>query len=307
MQPLLTIDQSLRAYKHAHKKNPSFGMDIFAEDFFAQDVAIVEKDEMKQKGSPIKFGFFALLLCLSGEEKRTVNQYDFQISKNSFQLIPPGSIFSFEGITEKTEIYIIFFTEDFIKFNKEDHAAESIKSLFEYHKENIDNILLPNNMFTRIKNIYEDINIELHEKKDEYKVVVKLLILKLLFILKREKIEKHNAYLKVETRAEQIAHQYLNLIEKHFLNFKKVSDYADLLQITPKHLTETVKKVLGKNALCYIHQRILQETLYLLEYTNLTITQIASFLNFDTPSEFSRFFKIHHQMTPKQYRLNMRI
>lgn len=73
--------------------------------------------------------------------------------------------------------------------------------------------------------------------------------------------------------------------------------------VSSKHLGETVKETLGKNALSCIHHRLFKESLYLLEYTNLSIAQIASMLSFETPSEFSRFFKTHQKITPKAFRL----
>lgn len=306
--PHLSIGKALHLYKYAFKQNPTFGIDIHAANFTAnEDVITLQKDEtIRSGGAPIKFDFFALCLCLDGKSIRKINQYDFKIEKYSFQLIPAGSIFSFESMTEQTEIYIILFTEPFIKAYKNEHASENIASLFEYHKENIDNIILASNVFNRVKAIFEDINTELLEKKDDYEMIIKLLILKLLFILKRTKVEKCQTFPTYETRSKQIANLYLALIEKHFKQFKKVSDYATLLNITPKHLTETISETLNISALSCIHDRISKESLYLLEYTSLSISQIASFLNFNTPSEFSRFFTHYNHISPKEYRLQMK-
>ena len=105
-QPFLNISEALNVYSYALKKNPTFGINIFENKLFDTDVIILQKEESAKKGTPIKFGFYALLLCLEGESLRRINQYEFKISKTSFQLIPPGTIYSFESVTEKTEIYI---------------------------------------------------------------------------------------------------------------------------------------------------------------------------------------------------------
>lgn len=301
---LLSIEETLQLYRYDLKKNPKFGIDVFSKDFKVEDVVIVQKDGFVSKGTPVRFGFFALFLCLEGESIRSVNQYEYKICKCSLQLLPPGSIFSFESITEKTEVHILAFTEEFIKAYTQEHVTESIKLLFEYHKSNIDNVILPSGLFTRVKNIYDDINIELHEKHEDHLSVVKLLILQLLFILKRCKMASYAHEINFDTKAEKIAYQFLDLVEKHFLEFKKVADYAKLLKITSKHLGETVKLVLGNNALFYIHSRTYKEALYLLKYTNMNISEISSLLSFDNPSQFSRFFKSYCQMSPSNYRLN---
>jgi AraC family transcriptional regulator, transcriptional activator of pobA len=302
----LSIAKALTLYKYAFKQNPTFGINIHSENFVPEDIVTLQKEEaIRTSGTPIKLDFFALCLCLEGKSIRKVNQYEFQIEKYSLQLIPAGSLFSFESITEQTQLYFILFTEPFIQAYNNKHVSQNIASLFEYHKENIDHIILASNIYNRVKTIFEDINTELLEKKDDYTMIIKLLILKLLFILKRTKVEKCQAFPKCETRPEQIANHYLDLVEKYFMQFKKVSDYAILLNITPKHLTETINETLNINALSCIHNRILKESLYLLEYTSFNINQIASSLNFNTPSDFSRFFARYCHMSPKEYRLRM--
>jgi len=44
----------------------------------------------------------------------------------------------------------------------------------------------------------------------------------------------------------------------------------------------------------------------LLENSQLTVQQVADYLNFPTPSFFGQYFKKHVGMTPKEYRLSKR-
>lgn len=144
----------------------------------------------------------------------------------------------------------------------------------------------------------------MHEKQEDYLDIIKLLILKLLFILKRCKTTTTPVTsVHFETKAQKIAHDYLNLVEKQFIEVKKVSDYAKLLNVSSKHLSETIKKVLGNKALFYIHNRLLKEAQYLLEFTNLDIVEISTILHFNNQSVFTKFFKTFCDMTPSQYRL----
>jgi AraC family transcriptional activator of pobA len=84
---------------------------------------------------------------------------------------------------------------------------------------------------------------------------------------------------------------------------RQVSEYAALIDISPKHLSETVKEKLNTNALSFIHQRLLKEAQYLLVYTNKSIYQIAIKLRFNDSSEFSKFFKKQTGVNPKRYRI----
>lgn len=299
--PLLSIQEAIKVYKYSFVKNPKFGMDLYRDDLEIEDVLVLEKNVNLQKNIPIKFDFFALLLCLDGESKRYLNQYTYTITKHSLQLIPPNTIYSFENITPTTEIYILLFTESYVKANRDHHYTQWIQELFDFHCDDFSPILLPASMYSRVMNLYQDINSELHEKQEGYHSLVRLMILKLLIFLKREKNTQTTSLKTFATRAEQLTYLYLDLIEKHFLVYKKVSDYAKLLDVSTKHLGETIKETLGKNALSCIHYRVFKESLYLLEYTNLSIAQIASNLTFQTPSEFSRFSKLTRKSLPKNF------
>lgn len=303
--PLLTLEEALKVYKYSFVKNPKFGMDIYRDDFECQGVTILEKDVNLKKNIPIKFDFYALLLCLEGESKRHLNQYEYFVAKQSLQLIPPNTIYCFENITETTQIYILLFSESYIKANQSNHITQTIEDIFYFHNTNFQPIMLTTSLFSRVLNIYEDINTELYEQQEDYNTIIRLFILKLLLILKRGKKTQNILDAPFKTRAQQLTHSYLDLIEKHFLEFRKISDYAKLLGITSKHLGETIKETLGQSALMYIHHRLLKEALYLLEYTPLTISQIAITLAFDNPSEFTRFFKSYYKMTPKVFRLGI--
>lgn len=303
--PLLSLEDAIKVYKYSFVKNPRFGMDLYRDDVELEGVAILEKDVYLKKNTPLKFDFYALLLCIDGETYRHLNQYSYTITKHSLQLIPPNTLYSFENITETTEIYILLFSESYVKDNKEHHYTQGIQEIFNFHCNDFSPIMLPASMYSRVLNLYQDINNELHERQEGYHSLVRLIILKLLIFLKREKNIQETSRKTFKTRAEKLTHLYLDLIERHFLTYKKVSDYAKLLDVSTKHLSETIKETLGKNALSCIHYRVFKESLYLLEYTNLSIAQIASNLTFQTPSEFSRFFKSHSQITPKTFRLNI--
>jgi len=96
-------------------------------------------------------------------------------------------------------------------------------------------------------------------------------------------------------------HKFEILIEQHFLLKKYPKDYAELLFITPNHLNAVCIQFAGKSAGDMIRSRILLEAKRLLMYSSLTINEIASYLNFDTNSYFSRFFKKEEKISPKSF------
>ncbi len=298
----LSIEECVQTYKYLFKPNPTFGMDFFAEDFDAKDIVLLEDAKESSQGIPIRFNYYALFLRLKGETKRTINQFDYLIQPHSLQLVNPGTIYSFKDITEISKTYVLLFNKSFIE--EESLALNIQNEVLDFHRIYQQDVVLGTTQFAQAVFLYEQLSTELRSKSDDYKIVSKMLINQLLFLLKREKLSagvRQNL-----TRSQQISSEFLVLIEEHFWQKKSVTSYASLLGITPKHLTETVKKTLQYSALYYIHVRIVKEIQYLLSFSDLSIKQIAYALNFETLSQFGRFFKRYEGVSPREYRLRNR-
>jgi len=293
--PLFTIEQTVNTYKYLFEPNPMFGMDFFADDFEAKDIVLLDDIKAGSQGIPIHFNYYALFLRIHGETKRTINQFNYLIKPQSLQLVNPGSIYSFKDITNASRTYVLLFNKKFIE--EESLTAEIQDSLLDFHRKCQQDIVLDTTQFAHAVSIYEQLSSELRTKNDDYKIVAKMLINQLLFLLKREKLNfglKQN-----HTRAEQICSEFLVLIEEHYWQKKSVKAYASILGITPKHLSETVKATLHHTALSYIHVRIIKEIQYLLCFGGITIKQIAYTLHFETLSQLGRFFKRYEGKTQR--------
>jgi AraC-like DNA-binding protein len=84
---------------------------------------------------------------------------------------------------------------------------------------------------------------------------------------------------------------FKDLLEKHFIDWKKVGDYATELNLSSDYLNNVVKATIGKTAKELIQQRTVLEAKRLGLHTNLSTKEIAYQIGFDDPSHFSKFFK----------------
>jgi len=98
----------------------------------------------------------------------------------------------------------------------------------------------------------------------------------------------------------------LRLIEENYQKNLSIDAYAQLLNITPNHLTQTVKQVTGNTTLKLLQNKVVIETKRLLVHTDMTVTEIADFMHFPDQSYFTKFFKKACGITPLQYRKGKR-
>ena len=92
-------------------------------------------------------------------------------------------------------------------------------------------------------------------------------------------------------KAFDIVRQYYVLVDEHFREKKQVQEYADLLNRSPKTLSNLFAAYGLPSPLRVIHERTGAEAQRLLLYTSKSAKEIAALLGFEDTAAFSRFFK----------------
>lgn len=92
------------------------------------------------------------------------------------------------------------------------------------------------------------------------------------------------------------------LINENFKTEHQPSFYADKLNVTVKTLSNSTKKYYKKTISSLINEKIILKAKWELLHTNTQIKQVAADLGFNDEYYFSRFFKKHIGLSPKQFR-----
>jgi AraC-like DNA-binding protein len=103
--------------------------------------------------------------------------------------------------------------------------------------------------------------------------------------------------------ASIITEQFKKALGSHISKKFKITDYADLLSISPNHLNKCVKITTGKSAHDLLNEMLLLEAKVLLKQTNLSVTEVAYKIGKNEISDFARFFKAQTGMRPSEYRM----
>lgn len=107
----------------------------------------------------------------------------------------------------------------------------------------------------------------------------------------------------VPTRKEQVFYDFMKLVEKHFLDERKLVFYAEELDLTPKYLSAVIKEVSGCHFTYWIDEPLITEAKKMLYFTNKSIKEVSQELGFVDQSKFGRFFKNVTGMSPRLFRM----
>lgn len=107
-----------------------------------------------------------------------------------------------------------------------------------------------------------------------------------------------------ENRYADTFNRFCDLVAKHYRESREVKYYADLLNLTPKHLSKVIRMVTnGLSPVEWIEQYVTAQAMRLIEsHATKTLQEIAYMLGFTEPTSFYRYFKRITGMTAKQYR-----
>jgi len=126
-------------------------------------------------------------------------------------------------------------------------------------------------------------------------------LLKRILILATRFYKEQENYETLGTTVNLIR-DYNFLVDQHFREKQGVAEYAELLSISPKSLTNAFKKLGMKAPLKFIQERKTIEAHRLLAYTAKSISEIGYELGFNDVQAFSRFFKNQDGISPVEYR-----
>lgn len=241
--------------------------------------------------------YFIALVSNAGKTKITYDNTNVT-QLNSFLVFQsPGLLYSFYR-DNSANGYLIYFKKECLSFFKPEFEKEF--PFFNILHTNF--FKLNEARFQQFAPHFEDVFTAYETTTDNQHKVASIKLLALLYQLK----EFTHAFKQWEegfTTPQQILLQkFVQLVNNFYIEKRTIEDYAALLNVTPNHLSQSVKSASNKNALSFINDRLLAEAKSLIQFTNFDIAEIAYQLNFSDPANFGKFFKKHTELTPLEYR-----
>ena len=266
-------------------------------DFFCLRLKANEGSISNYKPPFRKDFYFIALVSNAGKTKITYDNTN--VTKlNSFLVFQsPGLLYSFFR-DNTANGYLIYFKKGCLSFFKPDFEKEF--PFFNIFHTNF--FKLNEARFQEFAPHFEEVFSAYESATDKQHKIATIKFLALLYQLK----EFTNAFKQWEegfTTPQQIVLQkFIQLVNNFYIEKRTIEEYASLLNITPNHLSQSVKTASGKNALTFLNDRLLTEAKSLIQFTKFDIAEIAYQLNFSDPANFGKFFKKHTGQTPLEYR-----
>ena len=152
-----------------------------------------------------------------------------------------------------------------------------------------------------LETVWKMIFIEM-KSRDNLQLEMLQMMLKRLLILCTRIYKSQENFTAIDTTQVDIVREFNFLVETHFKEKHSVAEYAELLNKSPKTLSNLFGKFVDKTPLQFIQERIMLEVRRLLRYSDKPISEIGYEVGYNDIQSFSRFFKKHQGVSPSEFR-----
>lgn len=248
---------------------------------------------------PHRHTFYEIFYFQSGKGRHEVDFQSFPIEADSVHFVSPGQIHRLDPRNVKG--FVICFSEDFVSID----AREAFAERFPYYDDpKTPSMKLGKMASAEIKQLIElvvkDLNQNGPTQGNLYRSYLNVILIKL------NEWGLTAASKKREPRKNAKVQEFKHLVNRHFVQDKSPSSYAQRLHLSANHLNALCKQQEGKTAIRIIQDRMILEAKRLLYATDMHIKEISYQLGFEDVAYFNRFFKNHSKITPLEYRKEQR-
>lgn len=237
------------------------------------------------------------MFLAKGKGEHSIDFTSYPINDNSVFFMRPGQVHQLT-LKQGSKGYLM-------QFNREFYTPKKEPVNFVLRKVSNKNYCpLSADRFKKLLSQLFFIFEEYTQKQDNYKEVIKA-SLEILFIelVRQSKNPKEITNEGIKYSQEQLE-ELLELLQKHIVTQKQVTQYADMMHLTSFQLNKITKETIGKTCSQLINEQIVLEAKRNLLATTNQINQIGFDLGFEDPSYFIRFFKKQTGQTPEGFRHN---
>lgn len=243
-------------------------------------------------------GLFQLLFLLRGRVRATIDGEVWNCEGPTVITIHPSVVHGFV-FSKAAQGYVLTLDQSVLFGGDGAHQVNRVAQLF-VEPLRMD-FAADSEVMGRIETLLEQLMLEFSAPLDGHAQMLDWLARCILLLLLRQQKDRQNS----ETigRADfDIFSQFRQLVDARYSEQWNVARYAAKLKMTESRLNRLCLRLGGKSAFDLAQQRLILEARRKLTYVPASVASVAYELGFQDPAYFSRVFKRHTGMTPKQFR-----
>jgi AraC family transcriptional regulator, transcriptional activator of pobA len=263
------------------------------------DLIRLEDLEKYIRLSPVqRLTYYDITVITEGNGTFTIDGYEQDLRHGSVFFSAPGQIRKWNA--HKTpQGYVLIFEEEFLlTFFNDTHFVQNLSCFNSYEKPHALHLELDD--YDQFMALLQEIKSEILSFRNNDKHILRALLYQALILLNRKFVATYPTSQKKQIN--NYVYQFIQLVETNHHQYRTVDHYAQQLHITGGHLNSLVKDYFGVSAKKYILNKNILEAKRLLQFTNMTIDQIAYHLHYENTTYFIRTFREHTKMTPSRFR-----
>lgn len=247
---------------------------------------------------PHKHNFYATFLFTRGTGYHEIDFNSYEVTPYTVFVLSPGQTHSWQ-LSEDVEGIIFFHSQEFY----EAHYLRELLSDYPFFSNSYSQpaIYLDQNKTNEIETIFDKI-LSVNRQEFPKKKQLLLSLITQVYIELEQFIMPNNTAVGTEHTGYYLKFlKFQQLVEEHFVVEKSVAHYAQLLNMTSKHLNRINKLILNKTTSEIITDRVILEAKRLLIFGEKNFAQISDELGFSEYAHFSKLFKAKTGQTPSQF------
>lgn len=225
---------------------------------------------------------------------------EFTIEGTGIFCLSPGQVFTIKNEKVKSA-YQIAFDKDF--YCVETHGKEiACNGLLFNNVHRATAISVKEEEKALFQNIIDQMVVELKSKGSAHREMLETYLR--MFLIQTLRIVNHQkpTIKDITTKQNNLAQDFIALVEKHFRTEHSVTSYAEKLFVAPKSLAKRLHALDYPSPSQIIKDRLVLEAKRQLKFSTKTVREIAFELGFEDPAYFSRLFSKNAGISPAQYR-----
>jgi AraC family transcriptional activator of pobA len=282
---------------NAGKVNYVNNYNLFGEVEELPDVVHCERIETRSKLHNWEFRphrhahLHQVLVLATGEGQASIEENRYSLSDETIINVPTGCVHGFE-FTPNTHGWVLTVTSGLV----DDMSLRDEEVRLALSKVSIASAT------PDIKRLIEEAFREYEGRNFARAHLLRSLSTAILGLVARAITHTQLAKSRTQSTALSKFHRFEALVEKHFQERLSINQYANLMAVSPTHLSRITRDAIGVPAAVFVTDRVMREAKRMLTFTSLPIADVCYELGYQDPAHFTKSFSKSVGCSPRSFR-----